>query len=249
MEGSAISISEEAWQRRYTDFPVGMVEACLWLAAVYAIPSAAQEAMKWLNYKLPDGVPRFTPQVLIMSVLAIAFIMYWKLGRRAKLGALGISMRELPRDLAITLVGAVVCAIVYVAVIGAVYVASPWVSQGDTAFRQFVRGAGFSDNSVVGIFMVVVMFPLLEEFWFRGVLFTPLRKEFRRWLAIVFCAVIFAAMHYPSVQIPINQLFGGLVFSWVYDRRRSLVAPVLLHMAGNGSLALVSMLATQWGFK
>lgn len=252
MESSAISISvpNDPWKARFAEFPVGLVEACLWLAAVYALPWGVAELLKATNTTLPESLPASAPQIALMSLLALAFLIYWRVGRKARLGALGISASRLGGDLAFAGVAALVLALVYAAVIGGIYLGCLWLAPGgEVAFRSFVRGSGYSDNSVGNMLMVIVAFPVLEEFWFRGVMYTPMRKEFGKWPAIIFLAVIFAAMHYPGIKVPLNQLFGGLVFAWVYEKRRTLAAPVLLHMAGNGSLALITHLATVWGLR
>jgi hypothetical protein len=61
----------------------------------------------------------------------------------------------------------------------------------------------------------------------------------------VITALLFAFAH--SNAFPINQLFGGLVFAAAFEMRRTLVAPILLHMAGNGALAALAWLLPQLG--
>ncbi|MCC6574726.1 MAG: CPBP family intramembrane metalloprotease [Planctomycetes bacterium] len=251
MESSAISISsDEAWKQRQAEFPIGLIEACLWLAAVYAIPAAVLELMRLTNSKVPAGLPEFTPQLAVMGGLAILFLIYWKFVRKANLRALGLTGERLLGDLGFAAVAAIALGVIYAAVIGVIYLVCHWLlPEGDGAFRQFVRGTGFRDSSIPYIVGVVVFFPLLEEFWYRGLMYTPLRREFGKWRAIIFLAFIFGAAHFTGSNLPLNQLFGGLVFAWAFEKRRTLVAPVLLHMAGNGSLALTTHLAALWGFK
>ncbi len=251
MSEAEISISSpDPWKQRYGAFPLGLVEACLWLAAVYAFPTGLNELLKMTNFVMPPEVPSLTPQVIVMTLIAVVFIFYWRLGRKATLGALGISTANFGRELGFTAIVAAALGLFYAAVIGAIYLGCFWFApDGVESFRGFARGSGFGDTSAGYIFAVVVALPVLEEFWFRGMMYTPMRREFGKWPAIVMLATIFAAMHYPAVQVPINQFFGGLVFAWVYERRRTLAAPVLLHIAANGSLAIVTQLAEQWGLR
>jgi hypothetical protein len=56
--------------------------------------------------------------------------------------------------------------------------------------------------------------------------------------------VLFAAAH--NVKFPINQFIGGLIFVWAYEKRQTLVAPILLHIAGNGALAVLGWALLKW---
>jgi membrane protease YdiL (CAAX protease family) len=88
------------------------------------------------------------------------------------------------------------------------------------------------------VLSVVILAPIAEEVFFRGVVFNAwLREGGRRW-AFIGSAVLFAAIHLSLVSLlPIFIL--GLFLAWVYERTGSLLAPIAMHATVNGiSVAL-----------
>jgi hypothetical protein len=86
---------------------------------------------------------------------------------------------------------------------------------------------------------VVILAPIAEEIFFRGVVFNAwLREGGRRW-AFIGSSLLFAAIHLSLASlVPIFAL--GLALAWVYDRTRNLLAPIVMHAVVNGvSVAFV----------
>jgi membrane protease YdiL (CAAX protease family) len=90
-------------------------------------------------------------------------------------------------------------------------------------------------------FVAVVVAPVSEELLFRGFLQPALGRWTGRWAAIVLSAAFFAAAHMDLFAMP-TLLILGIALAYVYDRTRSLAAPVALHMAFN-ALTLLSVFA------
>lgn len=83
---------------------------------------------------------------------------------------------------------------------------------------------------------VISLVPLTEEFLFRGLLQSWLKQKFHNTsAAIVLSSVIFALFHYSSHQGVTNiELLSSLfllscMLGYIYERQRSLWAPVALH--------------------
>ena len=85
---------------------------------------------------------------------------------------------------------------------------------------------------VVAVLAVVVAAPLGEEIFFRGMLFGGLRSRIGFAGAAAVSSAVFALVH---VQPPLVVLmfFVGFRLAFVYERRRSLVAPISAHAAFN----------------
>ncbi len=80
--------------------------------------------------------------------------------------------------------------------------------------------------------------PVSEELFFRGILYTYLRK-FGIVTALSVSTLLFAASHFPDSPYPFFQLIGGAVFALSFEKAKSLAAPIIIHMAGN--LAIFSL--------
>ncbi len=82
--------------------------------------------------------------------------------------------------------------------------------------------------------LAVAAAPLFEEFLFRGLLFTGLRRSVPPALAILASAAIFAIIHPPVSAVPV--FFAGLAAAWVFERTRFLLAPILAHAVYNAAM-------------
>ena len=104
---------------------------------------------------------------------------------------------------------------------------------------------GFLEESTglvaAGIFLVIIVAPVVEETFFRGFVFRGLQKRFGFWGGGLASAGLFAVFHiHPLVYIPIFTI--GLILAWVYARSGSLWTSIQLHMAYN---AIVLVIARQ----
>lgn len=86
--------------------------------------------------------------------------------------------------------------------------------------------------------------PLLEELFFRGMLYPLLRRTFGLFLGVVFTAAAFASIHGTQLGYAwgpiISIFFVGVVFTLVRIRTNSVAASFLMHVGYN--LALFTML-------
>jgi membrane protease YdiL (CAAX protease family) len=89
--------------------------------------------------------------------------------------------------------------------------------------------------------VAIVVAPISEELLFRGFLQPALGHWVGHRSAIVLSAAFFAVAHMDLYAMPILLLLG-IALAYVYDRTRSLAAPVALHMAFNG-MTLLSIFA------
>ena len=85
--------------------------------------------------------------------------------------------------------------------------------------------------------VAVVAAPISEELLFRGFLQPAIGRWTGRGSAIVLSAAFFAAAHMDLYAMPML-LVLGIALAYVYDRTRSLAAPVALHMTFNGMTLL-----------
>jgi ABC-2 type transport system permease protein len=96
-------------------------------------------------------------------------------------------------------------------------------------------------TSVAPWFAVLAVFaaPIFEEFIFRGVLFGGLRRSFGALGAAVASALVFGIVHPAIASAPVFVL--GLAAALVYERERSLLAPMAAHMTYNALVIGVAL--------
>ncbi|MEN6357761.1 MAG: type II CAAX endopeptidase family protein [Armatimonadota bacterium] len=100
----------------------------------------------------------------------------------------------------------------------------------------FTGGEGTS--FVVVIILGALIAPLVEEIFFRGVLYGALRGRMRVWGAAVFSAAIFAFGHpLPEYFLPIFVL--GVAFAFVRERTGSLMPSMIAHGLHNGAAIIL----------
>ncbi len=93
----------------------------------------------------------------------------------------------------------------------------------------------------LAILAIVILAPLAEEVFFRGVVFNAWLRERGRTWAFVGSALLFAAIHISLVSlVPIFLL--GLALAWVYTRTGSLLAPIAMHATVNGISVAIALL-------
>jgi membrane protease YdiL (CAAX protease family) len=103
----------------------------------------------------------------------------------------------------------------------------------------FPGGATATVGLVLVIAVLVVIGPLGEEYYFRGLLFTSLGAALP---ALVIQAALFAALHLIPAAFPVL-LIDGLALGWARRRSGSIWPGVLAHSVNN-ALALALVLLT-----
>ena len=79
---------------------------------------------------------------------------------------------------------------------------------------------------------VAIVAPIVEELFFRGMLYPLLRRGLPAWLAIVVNAAIFAVLHFIPILLPM--LFAmGLLLTFVRARTNSILPGILIHALNN----------------
>lgn len=111
--------------------------------------------------------------------------------------------------------------------IGGVPTAQDQVAPGDTTLTR----ADLYWLLLVG----AIAAPVVEEFFFRGLLFPYLRARSALWLAVFLSSALFAVMHFVPPLIPALLAFGA-VEALVFQRYKSLYPAMLVHGINNAFL-------------
>jgi membrane protease YdiL (CAAX protease family) len=93
-----------------------------------------------------------------------------------------------------------------------------------------------ADNSQLllwaGALVVILVAPVCEELFFRGILYRVLRARMSFWIAAVIDGVLFGLVHGSLVIVPILG-FLGVVLCYVYERTGTLYSVIAIHALNN----------------
>lgn len=112
-------------------------------------------------------------------------------------------------------------------------------SETQPVLAYLATAEGFGDRFLL-IFAAVVAAPLAEEVIFRGYLHGILRRWTGRWFSIIATSLLFGAIHvHLPVIIPLAIFGFALVL--VYEKTKSLWAPIVMHVTFNAVTVIVAL--------
>ena len=99
------------------------------------------------------------------------------------------------------------------------------------AFIEFI----LSEPILLGFISVVVVAPIIEEFLFRGFLYSQLKRSFlKEWGAISVSSLVWTAIHFQyGIGILFFLFLFGLFLGYFRKRYDSLLIPIALHAINN----------------
>lgn len=95
-------------------------------------------------------------------------------------------------------------------------------------------------HGLTGLFLMVVLAPIVEELVFRGLLYRMLRERWGIWLSVAVSAAFFSLVHHGMLFSP--QLVGGIIFALAYEWSKSLWVSITLHMGANAAVYVLYVL-------
>jgi len=91
------------------------------------------------------------------------------------------------------------------------------------------------------VFVVVVLAPVFEETFFRGLLYPTLRNRLGVWGAVLLNGLIFGVLHFQPLYMLSLSLVGAIL-AYLYEKTESIVASMLAHGLYNALVVLISLL-------
>lgn len=95
-------------------------------------------------------------------------------------------------------------------------------------------------GSFGAILISCLLAPVLEEMLFRGIILRSFLQQYTKWAAILASATIFGVAHMNLYQFIVGVVMG-IFLGWLYQRGKSLVPCIALHMAYNSTLTLLGL--------
>jgi membrane protease YdiL (CAAX protease family) len=102
--------------------------------------------------------------------------------------------------------------------------------------------ARVTSEDFASVIVVCLLGPVFEEMLFRGIVLRGLLERFSRPQAIFGSAVLFGAVHMNIYQF-IGGVAIGVLLGWLYERTRSLVPCIALHISYNSGTVLLAAAA------
>lgn len=120
---------------------------------------------------------------------------------------------------------------------GALSLLRPLLNTLFSYYDETISSLFISDALIAGVY-VVVLAPIIEELMLRGILFNRLRFALPFYAANLIQAVVFGIYHWDIIQ-GIYAFGIGLILGYIFEKTRTLYAPILVHMMINGSGFLI----------
>lgn len=178
--------------------------------------------------------------VAVAGVVAGALVLWLRLRHPGWVAAVGLRAPRALRDLA---VGFGFGLVVYPAVAFVVASSFGFLLQRVTGAPVQTPEQVPTDLPVLGTVFVAVyallIAPVAEEFFFRGILFSAARARLGLWAGALVSGVAFGLIHYVPAAWPSAVLLmavmvpTGMAFAWIRARRGSLYASIGAHVAFN----------------
>jgi len=91
------------------------------------------------------------------------------------------------------------------------------------------------------LILAVFLAPVVEELFFRGILFKTLLNVFQRkeWIAIVLAGILFGLTHFNPSSMLTNSL-TGITYCFIYWRTKNFTVTMFCHMVQNGLFHLIN---------
>lgn len=122
------------------------------------------------------------------------------------------------------------------------------VQETDQLAVQFLKISSTSFMTLVlAVGIIIIAAPIIEEFIFRGCIQNWLRRKIGVTFAVITTSIIFSFMHFSLSQgasnfpLIISLFTFSLYLGFLYEKTRSLLAPIILHLTFN-SISVIRIL-------
>ncbi len=202
-------------------------------AFVIEIPLTVISMLSGVNYMTDDMAYLLFSAAMVPLSTALPFFVYLKIGNKDVGEYLRFEKTGSPLAFLCVLAGLSVC------LLG--NLPASWVQEffGGFGYEPVSTGIGNSSLPLLAaeLFGTAIVVPVMEEFAFRGVLVSALRR-YGAAFAVVVSALVFSLVHMDFSNV-IFAFIAGLVFGFLYVRTGNLWITISIH-ALNNAIAVIS---------
>lgn len=184
----------------------------------------------------PTRISDFVLNYLLYFVCFMLAITLVLIVVRSGLGEVGFKSQGLKRTLTWGVGGGMMLFVLVLAAGVVIQLLQPQLQP--QPFEEVLRDVATYKDLLLMILVGSVLAPLVEEMYFRGMVYPVLRKYIGVTWAIVASGVFFGLMHWDLWRtVPLAM--GGMGLAYIYERSCSIYAPWLAHGVWNGIMALI----------
>lgn len=99
----------------------------------------------------------------------------------------------------------------------------------------------------LSIISTTIVGPIIEELFFRGIIYHKLKESFRLFPAILLLSLLFGLFHLNLIQ-GIYAFLLSIIITYYYEKNDNLLFPILIHCFANISVALLLPFIYQLNF-
>ncbi|RKY42189.1 MAG: hypothetical protein DRP85_03555 [Candidatus Makaraimicrobium thalassicum] len=193
---------------------------------------------------LSSGNFRMVFNTAVMSVVGISVILYFIVRKYGHgINAIGLSFRGFFRNLRYAFVGYVALIPILFAIMLAIFFVTKWLGYHPPVQSIVTVFIEEKETSVLwfSALFVAVFGPVAEEIFFRGFMYTAVRKRWGVFRAMVGTSAVFSCLHTHVVGFfPIMAL--GLLLAYLYEKTGSLAASISVHIMHNVGMVILVFL-------
>lgn len=143
-------------------------------------------------------------------------------------------------------------AAVYALILGGYFLLRGWIDFSGIV-DSLSSGAGVNKNNFLFVSLYISFInSLLEEFFFRGFLFTNLKSSSTRRFAYIFSSLMFALYHvammigwfHPAITLLLiaGLMVGGMIFNFLNEKQENICTSWLVHMFANFAINTIGFI-------
>ena len=184
----------------------------------------------------PTRISDFIVNYLVYFLCFMAAIVLVLIVTGSGLEKVGFKLQDPRRTLALGVGGGL---LLFVLVLGAGYIIQLLHPELlPQPFEDVLHDVSTHQELLLMLLVGSVLAPLVEEMYFRGMVYPVLRKYIGVTWAIVISGVFFGMLHWDLWRaVPLA--LGGMALAYIYERSGSIYASWLAHGVWNGIMALL----------
>ena len=141
---------------------------------------------------------------------------------------------------------------IYVVILGGYFLVSPFFDFSQIAGALTDNAGVTKDNFLYVSLYISFANSFLEEFFFRGYVFTNLKQHSGRRLAYIFSAIAFSLYHVAMMigwfspalflLVMVGLVIGGMIFNWLNEKLDTIYCSWMTHMFANFAINTIGFM-------